>query len=110
MIVRITKLCSIRLNGETRELKPSETLEIEAGKAERIINAGLAVAVTPDAATFWETVKAFEESNKTGGQWEWITSRHPELWKKHISALWSGDMTIAYISFNEMVNAWSARI
>ncbi len=110
MIVRITKVCSIRLNGETRELKPAETLEIETGKAERLINAGLAVAVIPDAATFWETVKAFEESDKTGGCWEWITSQRPELWKKHISALWSGDMTVVYITFNEMVNAWGARI
>lgn len=107
MTIRISQACNIRLNGEVRELKPGETLALDAAKEARLVKAGLARIFTPETKTYRETLTAFEQRDPKGHCWEWITSHHPELWRKHIRAFLTGDISGAHLTFNEMLLAWN---
>lgn len=109
MTIRITKSCSIRLNGEVKNLKARETISLPDDKAQRLIAAGYAKAIKPTGDEYRLLCQEISELDPKGDCWNWIQKHHPELWQEHITAFRKGDTTLAGAIFKQMVQTWNAQ-
>lgn len=109
MTIKITKSCSVRLNGEVKTLKTGETVTLPREKAQKMISAGYAEAITTDADEYRTLCREISELDPKGGCWDWILVNHPELWREHIAAFWNGELEHARATFNQMIETWTAQ-
>jgi hypothetical protein len=105
--IKITKSCSVRLNGEVKALKAGETITLPREKAQKIISAGYAEVIKPDLEELRRLCGEITERDPKGGCWDWILTHRPELWREHIAAFWNGDLAHARATFNQMIDAWN---
>lgn len=109
MTIKITKSCSVRLNGEVKTLKTGETVTLPREKAQKMISAGYAEAITTDADEYRTLCQEISELDPKGDCWNWIQKHHPELWQEHITAFRKGDIARARATFNQMIETWTAQ-
>lgn len=109
MTIRIVKSCSVRLNGEVKGLKAGETITLPDDKAQRLIAAGYAEAITTDVEEYQALCREISGLDPKGDCWNWIQKHHPELWQEHITAFRKGDISLARTTFNQMIHAWNAQ-
>ena len=67
MLTKITRSCSVRLNGEVKELKAGETIALPADKSQRLIDAGFGTHIQPDIEEYRRlTCELAERDPKNG--------------------------------------------
>jgi hypothetical protein len=109
MTIKITKSCSVRLNGEVKTLKTGETVTLPREKAQKMISAGYAEAITTDADEYRTLCREISELDPKGDCWNWIQTHHPDLWQEHISAFRKGYIARAGATFKQMIETWNAQ-
>ncbi len=109
MTIRIAKPCSVRLNGEVRTLKAGETITLPPEKAQKMIAAGYAIAITADADEYRTLCREISDKDPKGDCWNWIKKHHPELWQEHITAFRNGDIARARATFHQMTQTFNAQ-
>lgn len=107
MITRIIKSCSVRLNGEIKNLKAGETLTLPSEKAKRMVAAGYAEVIKPGAEEYRRYALEILRIDPKGGCWDWIVHNKPDLWQNCQVAFNSGNLDTAKDLFIHMVNLWS---
>lgn len=106
MLTKITKSCSVRLNGEVKELKAGETLALPVDKSQRLIDAGYAELMKPDVEEYRRLTRELAERDPKGGCWDWIVQHRPEMWQEFMEAFMGGDMIGARRTFVLLVSEW----
>ena len=106
MLTKITKSCSVRLNGEVKELTAGETIALPIEKAQRLVDAGYATHIKPDIEEYRRLTLELSGRDPKGGCWDWIVEHQPETWRGFMQAFMAGDTTRARQSFDEMIATW----
>lgn len=109
MTTRITKSCSVRLNGEVKTLKAGEVITLPPEKAQKMISAGYAETITTGTDEHRELCREISQIDPKGDCWNWIQKHHPELWQEHITAFRKGDIHLAGATFKRMIETWTAQ-
>lgn len=109
MTIRITKSCSVRLNGEVKTLKAGETITLPSEKAQKMVSAGYAEVITSDADEYQTFCREIAQRDPKGNCWSWIQKHHPELWQEHITAFRNSDIARARETFKHMLEVWNAQ-
>lgn len=104
MTVCITKNCTVKNNDRTVELKTGDFITLPDDKAAKLVKAEHARDIV--ANDYRAVVAEFVKKDPQGGCWAWVVSTLPEVWKRHIESMRSGDLAEAVSNFNEMVTAW----
>jgi len=106
MLAKITRSCSVRLNGEVRELKAGEVLTLPPEKLRKMI--GYAKQVQPDIEAYRALIAELREKDPKDGCWDWIVEHKSEMWGEFLQSLTAGDMNRARQIFTDMIAAWEA--
>jgi hypothetical protein len=109
MRVKILKTCGILLNGETRQAKAGETINLPDDKGRRLIDAGYADQDEPGTEEYRALFRELGERDPGGGCWEWISRHRPEPWKEHLRAFRAGDLDGARKLVIEMIEEYGAQ-
>lgn len=108
MLTKITKSCSVRMNGEVKVLKAGEILTLPADKSQRLIDAGYAEPVKPDIGEYRRLTLELAERDPRGGCWDWVIEHRPDMWRHFMQAFMSGNFFRARKVFGEMISDWKA--
>jgi hypothetical protein len=106
MLVKIIRSRSVIINGDTKELKAGETIALPADKSQRLIDAGYAELLKPDIEEYHRLTKELADRDPKGDCWDWIIKNLPDIWREHLSAFYSGNITEARETFDKMIAAW----
>lgn len=106
MLTKITKSCSVRMNGDVKKLQAGETITLPADKAQRIIDAGYAEPAKPGIDEYRDLTCELAKRDPKGDCWGWLLQCKPETWRGFMLMFKNGDLAGARKRFDEMITAW----
>jgi hypothetical protein len=106
MTVCILKPCKVRHDSAVLELAAGDFLTVAPGKEFRLIETGHARAAA--SLDYRNMAEGFKARDPCKDCWSWNQQHRPELWRQHIQALQTDNITTACFTFNQMTVAWIA--